>query len=644
MEKTKTFPLQVMLWPEIGVVSERELFFRFKGTASYSQASQYLTFMPGGAVDFSTAANVFNLEKWSKNCGLSDIGLSLRGKGRFELVIFQARAGRSWARLFNEVIDLEIDQPYEVDLTQRLQFTAPYGVLFFTLQALSEGEFHDFTWTSQQAPLRTPTLYLSITTFKREKAVQHSVARFREFMKSTPIAPHIHLMVVDNGRSAAIETTSDVTAFGNENLGGSGGFARGLEEAEARGASHCLFMDDDASVPMKAFERVWTFLAYAKDPKTAVAGGLSMGNHQWRLWENGAVFNRKCRPQGHGVDLRDQWSILQMEWESSYPPAQGYYGAWWFFAFPIAAVKHRPFPFFVRGDDVSFSLANDFNIVTLPGVICFQDLDFADKETAQTLYLDLRSHLAHHLAIPNMDIGMAKTLSIAMTFLLRSVMFMHYETARAESLAVEDAMAGPDFFDANADMKERRAFIGAMLKDEVWVPIKGDVPKERRLFDPRKNWLMRRVMQASLNGLFLPFFGLWGNHIVLRAEMRMNSTEFWGASRVTYISDDGTKMMQLRHSKAAALRESFRMARHLWKFYRRYAQIKADWSEGYKRLTTSAFWQGKFKTSQEPSSVPNPILEAIIASQPMEPVVEFLPAAAKPAPSSGAREKIHSLG
>lgn len=30
-----------------------------------------------------------------------------------------------------------------------------------------------------------------------------------------------------------------------------------------------------------------------------------------------------------------------------------------FFAFPVDHVEHLPFPFFVRGDDVSFSLVND---------------------------------------------------------------------------------------------------------------------------------------------------------------------------------------------------------------------------------------------------------------------------------------------
>ena len=68
------------------------------------------------------------------------------------------------------------------------------------------------------------------------------------------------------------------------------------------------------------------------------------------------------------------------------------YGAWWFFAFPIAAVRRFAFPFFVRGDDVSFGLDNGFDIVTLNGIACFGE-EFSAKHGPLTAYLDARYHL-----------------------------------------------------------------------------------------------------------------------------------------------------------------------------------------------------------------------------------------------------------
>ena len=185
-------------------------------------------------------------------------------------------------------------------------------------------------------------------------------------------------------------------------VGGAGGFARGLMEATKAGFSHCLFMDDDASFHMENIARTYMFLAFSKDRRNAVAGAMINNTHKWAMWENGAWFDGSCRPISCGDDLREPKEVIKMELASSQQRPATLYGGWWFFAFAIDQVKHHPFPFFVRGDDISFSLMNDFNIHTLNGVVSFQD-DFSEKESAQTLYLDLRNHIIQHLVTPELE-------------------------------------------------------------------------------------------------------------------------------------------------------------------------------------------------------------------------------------------------
>lgn len=348
-------------------------------------------------------------------------------------------------------------------------------------------------------------------------------------------------------------------------------------------------MDDDALIHMGALERTWTFLAYADDPKTAVAGGLTMARDRWAMWESGAIFQQRCKPQWLGTDLRHFGQVLHMEQESTRPKPHNFYGGWWFFAFPVPHATYRPFPFFVRGDDVSFSIANDFDIVTLPGVVCFQDTDFSDKESLQTLYLDLRSHLVHHLALPNMYIGRKATLQIPAWFFLRSMMQCHYETLEALNLAVEDVLQGPDFFAANADMAGRRATLGQIRNTEAWRPLQDAPPPSRRRFDPRHSRFWRMVMKYSLNGHLLPFFGLWGNHVTLHSGQRGQLHEVWGAARVTYISGDGQQAFTVRHSKRAAWRHGLRMLHNGWRLSRSYPALNQTWRAGYERLASAAF-------------------------------------------------------
>lgn len=587
--------LQSLLWPEQGIITEHPLFFRLLGLATFTDDLAQIRFDTGGRAEFDTYSNIFNIGKWRRSTLIEDLRLHLAGSGTFELVVFQILPERSWERLVNRIIHL--DPSAEVDLSHFVRGPNA-GLLFFSVTALEKGHLSEAAWITRQPPRQIPNIALSITTFKREAAVEATVARFNTFIAKTPLAPHLHLIVVDNGQSANIPRSAHVTPIPNPNLGGSGGFARGLIEAEARGATHCIFMDDDASIPLGAIERVWAFLAYCTDPSTAVAGALAMANHRWSMWENGAVFDRRCHPQWLGTDLRVAGLVQQMELNSTRRHPHNFYGGWWFFAFKIAALRHRPFPFFVRGDDISFSLANDFDIVTLPGVICFQDADFSDKESLQTLYLDLRNHLIHHLALPSMDIGRKATIGVATSFFMQSLLQCHYDTLQALNLAVEDVLRGPNFFAANADMSARRATLTALRKTEAWKPLHGATPPTRiriNLHGPSfRARFWRRVLNLSLNGYFLPFFGRWGNHVTLRAGQRGDVGAHWGASRITYISTDGTQTFTVQHSKRQALPQIFRMARNLAALARNYRRIKANWQASYGTLASTDFWVTQF--------------------------------------------------
>ncbi len=585
-------PLQSLLWPEVGLCTERDLYVRLNDFAALSQGAREIRFLKGGHAAFNTYYNLFNIGKWHKNCGLDNLGLTLEGEGRFELVVFLVEPTRSWERLVNEVIELEQGAP----LALQLDYPPGYdsrGLVFFELRALGEtGCLRRADWTTAQAPRRRPDLMLSITTFKREKAVARTVARFEEFVARSALKDHLHLAVVDNGQSAGITASDHVTPIANENLGGSGGFARGLLEAQRRGASHCLFMDDDASVHMEAIERTWMFLAHATDPATAVAGAVSNAQHRWQLWENGALFDKLCQPQHMGLDLRDFGQVMALEFESSATRPHNFYGGWWYFAFPLSEVRHMPFPYFVRGDDVSFSLVHDFNIVTLNGVISYQDEDFSAKETPLTVYLDLRSHLSHHLALPSMEIGRKGVAKIMLRFYLRALLACHYDTLEATGLALEDTLAGPGYFATHADMAARRKEIGALTREERWEP--EEEAQKTRL--PARSWLSphrrlpRWLSKVTLNGHLLPGFRLIGNRIVLPAHERGARRPIWGAAQITYLSADGKRSYTVRHSKTRALRASLPILRAMWAILRDYDTLRATWHTGYDELTGQAFW------------------------------------------------------
>ena len=134
--------------------------------------------------------------------------------------------------------------------------------------------------------------------------------------------------------------------------------------------------------------------------------------------------------------MRAVADLLFAERETARPD----YGAWWFFAFPLAAVRRFPFPFFVRGDDVSFGLDNRFDIVTLNGIACFGE-DFGAKHGPLTAYLDARYHLVQALLAPR---GTAsRVFWIGSRLFIKPLTSYLYSSARAVTLALRHTLAGP---------------------------------------------------------------------------------------------------------------------------------------------------------------------------------------------------------
>lgn len=584
-ESSTSYPVQPGIWLQAGISTEQEAHFHVYGPVGISLSRGVAEFAPGGLLSTSTYYNVFNYGKWRRICGNLPLELQLKGHGRYQLNVFQADRHKSWHKIVSEVITLDgtYRQPVVID-----ESTSDESLLFFDLMALKDGELEDFAWATTAMPVRTPELMLSVTTFRREAEVENTISRFREFRATSEIKEHISMTVVDNGNSLKVDDGEGVEVIANENLGGAGGFTRGLLRAREIGATHCLFMDDDASIQMEALSRTWWLLAFAKDPRTAVAGSMINASHRWQIWENGAEFELGCKPRYHGLDLRSRDAVFNMEYETTAPAPEDLYAGWWFFAFPIDQVQHLPFPFFVRGDDVSFSLVNDFDIVSLPGVASVQE-NFTDKASPMTWYLDFRSHLVHHLSLPEKQRSWLELQQMVASFYMRNVMRFHYDTLSAINLAFEDVLRGPKFFDKHADMARRRADLKALTKDEAWKPVQ-ERPSELHGEKPRYS---RALLLASLNGHLLPLGKEADANLTLSSLFRDDYRKVYGAKEITYLNGDQSSAYVVRRSQKKFWRESLRLVRNTMRLRSAYDENIRLWRGGYDQLTSDSYWTDK---------------------------------------------------
>lgn len=598
---TAPVTLQKLTLPDPFICGESDLYLHRNTRVALDLEAGELHFLEGGAAHFDGYMTLFNLGVWTRACRLGGLMLRLEGEGLVAVQVLRER-GLGDAEMIVETLVTLTAEGTRIDLTRGLGGSPETGlpeldgILKLRLVAqekvvLTAGAYI----ATDTTPARDVSLGVAITTFRREAEVAATATRMAAFLdrEGEALGARVHLHVIDNGGTASIPAHPHVSRIENPNLGGAGGFARGLTLAQDGGFSHCLFMDDDASFQMENLTRTIAFLRLARSDRAAVSGAMVSEACKWRMWENGSVFHQVCRPQFVGTDLRHPYEVAEMELAAARPKPPGFYAGWWFFAFPVSQVRAFPFPFFVRGDDISFSLAHEFDTVTLSGVVSFQE-DFSAKESPLTLYLDLRNHLHQHLVHPGLEIGAMGTIKVAMRFILRSIVRMHYDSAEAQLEAWEDVMRGPGFFAENADMSVRRPQISAFARDEVWREVAPQGPGE----PARPGTIKTQIMKFTLNGHLIPFWSRLGGETAVPARERGLIWPVWGKTAARFYDGTGRRGYEVCHDKARFGKIMRRATRLALRWRREYPALREAHRAGYEKMAARPFWEARFGTTE----------------------------------------------
>lgn len=302
-------------------------------------------------------------------------------------------------------------------------------------------------WWTQDAPAREVRLNGVITTFNRHEYVNATVRQFDALAAElSDLVHNFRLTVDDNAQNLNLDrpTALHVEVVGNPNLGGAGGFARGLVMSRRGGwATHVLFMDDDIAVEPEALIRTVALLQFATDPMCCVHGAMISEDQPWLCVEAGADYVWKSiyppRPLHHLEDLRDREIALAGKLDRPYA-----YSAWWYTAFPIALTNDNPLPVFIRGDDVAWGLMHTRgHIQTLPGIGVWH-ADFDVKNVPAAVYYEIRNiTLASLLSEPRYRWWHFEKRFLGYAFL--NLFSMRYLSTEYLLRGMTDFFAGPDY-------------------------------------------------------------------------------------------------------------------------------------------------------------------------------------------------------
>ncbi|WP_372882044.1 hypothetical protein [Psychromonas sp.] len=543
-------------------------------------------FFKGAQFDTFTFYNGFFIDKWSENTQLNNLNLAISGEGEAKVsLIHRDRSGRE-VILSSFLGDLCQMPEICIDDYSSLK----KGCIYFKLEPIADGILHNARFYTNQIPPNNVKLGLVITHFNRIAEVNKSFNRiYNELLLDGYYEDKIKLKIIDNSQNSGIQSNNHVEVINNQNLGGSGGFTRGLLELDDDGSyTHCLFMDDDASCEIESIKRTYQLLQYAKDPKLAIAGSLLREDKPDIIWEKGAYFDGICRPVHGGVCASNTNNLQVVESKDR----GDIYGAWWFFAFNIKEVSHYPIPFFVRGDDISFSLTNDFKIMTMNGIASYGE-DFGVKSGALPLYLDLRSHLVEQLHI--LGDSKFKLCRTIVRFFGLATMSYQYGTARALIQAVDDFIAGPEFFDQNKDMSSRFGLIKSYAKDEVLSDEEFD-PVELAWNSLEESKLRYVIRLLTLNGHLVPSIFFSKQTVFQPKGFRAHFREIFLHKKVRYVntSNNTSYVSEMNRKELAKL--SIMMLKRIKFILSNYDQIKHNYKNNMPDIMTKSYWNNVYKT------------------------------------------------
>ena len=350
----------------------------------------------GDELSFDTSFGVFAAGRWRRLSTVEDLSATVfaTGSGRIEIVgVTDKYFGLQQIEKIVASAGIAANGKTSIDVPSFK--TSNFGSYFVRVSA----EQTDVTvtggeWSTSTIVGHDVKLSLSITTFNRQDYVKPTVAKVLQLERTVEtLNSNLRVLVVDNARNIEFDTESNapITVLQNPNLGGAGGFARGIIHLRNEGwSTHILLMDDDINLEPDAIVRTYALFSFARDANLCVHGAMLSEERAWMQFEAGSKYRWRSlyplRAIGREDDLRQRKLALRDLREKKFA-----YTAWWYTAFPVAITRDNPLPIFVRGDDVSFGLLHTGkHSVTLNGVIVWH-ADFGLKNNPSSLFYEKRN-------------------------------------------------------------------------------------------------------------------------------------------------------------------------------------------------------------------------------------------------------------
>lgn len=575
-----------------------------------------------GKYDFMTYFNAISIQKWRKYTVAKKYYLHLEIKGS-DAIVFQTRAD-SFSYYSEEIegsritIDASDDwKTLDIELVANDRDVITSFVIECSDQMLIRNSYYYVDVDA--GDIRPVELALCTTTFKKEEFILRNIDAVRsEILGSNDlIAGHFKMHVVDNGRTLDADALSreGIYVHPNDNVGGAGGFARGMIEAmeQSPRATHVLLMDDDVLVSTESIIRTFNLLSLVTDEyKDAFISGAMMNldepNMRWE--EMGFIgFDGAFHPLKPAARMDVLHDIVASEAFDipSYMPRcedqEQHYAAWWYCVIPMSQIDGHglPLPVFVRGDDVEYSRRCKPKFITMNG-ICIWHLAFHMRyNAAQERYQMVRNCFIDQFASDFAPLSDFKKW-LKKTFELELRKF-NYDDASLLLDGFEDFLKGPEWLVSD---EARTAFLDANKRAAKTIPF-ADLRRETECLGVNladiTDWKVYRDLPYGLIAKVLDSFSLNGNSRFTggskNGKIAVVDNVGWADPRGKIHGAEVIISIDIPNSRGAIRKRDRRRGEELRKrfkndikvFEANKSKLKASYEDAFPKMVSVDFWR-----------------------------------------------------
>ncbi len=581
----------------------------------------------GKTVSFGTYFNAFPASYWRRWTELDSVNLQLRTEGDGMIVVYKSNARGVIQRVDAKVVSGVATSTFQLTL-------APFGDggwYWFDLTATkSDLILQEAEWQGDIEPRLGQDggkATVQITTMNKVEYCINNIRALGENLDALESVQEI--LIVDQGtdkvadhpdfENAVKPLSGKFRIINQSNLGGSGGFGRGMYESVNNGSDYVLLLDDDVVVEPESILRLITFADYCKNP-TIVGGHMFDMFDRSVLHAFGEVVNpwrtfydRPHEDMSLGHDLAKS-NLRSTHWMHRRVDVD--YNGWWMCLIPTEVIKKigLSLPLFLKWDDAEYGLrAKEAGIATVsfPGAglwhVSWQD---KDDSVGWQAYFHERNRLITALIHSPFEKG-GSVLRESLFLDVKHALSMQYYTEEGRLLAIEDLLSGPEHL--HPSLSERLPVIRGKVKNFQDAQLKTNIddypqPKTKKPpFKGRRNFhapgyskLVPWAVSTVGRQLFKPVDEMAEKNPQIQLTYAEN--RWWTVSKFDSLlvtNAEGTGVFWYKRDPQQLRKDLVRASKLHTKLFTDWADLRKQYKEAAGQVASYEAWQETFNKHTE---------------------------------------------